>query len=165
MGNSRIDELDELDNEEDEGSASESEPGSESEPDESEDQDAATETEPESDERPSEDTETEPMSTTEDNSDEETKSESTADEESEPAYSGDDFDRETLYCLQETSERYKDAMDRYDVLVMREKIGLRNVTQRERQEAMMRMAADHPEVIAQYIVEMRGLDVDVPDSP
>ncbi|EMA43583.1 hypothetical protein [Halococcus sp. PRR34] len=164
MGNSRIDELNELDNKGDEGSASEPEP--EPEPDESEEQDAAPETEVEPDEQPSEDADSEPMSTsTEDESNDEAESESTPVEESKPAYSGDDFDRETLYCLQETSERYKDAMDRYDVLVMRNEIGLRNVTQRERQEAMMRMAADHPEVIAEYIVEMRGLDVDVPDSP
>ena len=162
---SRIDELGDLDGSDDE----ESETEEEQEPEETEsgsNPDPGPDPDPEpSDSEASDDepTESEPMSTSAEDESTETESTDTASiEESEPAYSGDDFSRQTIYRREETWNEYQDAMDELDLLLMRRKYGVRNVTGREREEAMVKLARDNPELIAEYVFAARGFDVDVP---
>ena len=162
---SRIDELGDLDGSDDE----ESETEEEQEPEETEsgsNPDPGPDPDPEpSDSEASDDepTESEPMSTSAEDESTETESTDAASiEESEPAYSGDDFSRQTIYRREETWNEYQDAMDELDLLLMRRKYGVRNVTGREREEAMVKLARDNPELIAEYVFAARGFDVDVP---
>lgn len=165
---SRIDELGDLDGSDDEESETEEEP----EPEETESE-SSPEPEPEpdpdpestTDDEPTDDepTESKPMSTSAEDESTETESTDAASiEESEPAYSGDDFSRQTIYRREETWNEYQDAMDELDLLLMRRKYGVRNVTGREREEAMVKLARDNPELIAEYVFAARGFDVDVP---
>ena len=161
---SRIDELGELDGSDDEESETEEEP----EPEETESEsnsDPEPDPEPTTDDEPTdnEPTESEPMSTSAEDESTETESTDAASiDESEPAYSGDDFSRQTIYRREETWNEYQDAMDELDLLLMRRKYGVRNVTGREREEAMVKLARDNPELIAEYVFAARGFDVDVP---
>ena len=163
----RIDELGDLDGSDDE--KSEIEEGQE--PAEAESvSNPESDLEPDPDPEPNdsegnddESMESEPMSTSAEDESTEAESTDTASiEESEPAYSGDDFSRQTIYRRDETWNEYQDAMDELDLLLMRRKYGVRNVTGREREEAMVKLARDNPELIAEYVFVARGFDVDVP---
>ena len=165
---SRIDELGDLDGSDDEESETAEEPKpeeteSESNPDPN--PDPEPEPEPTTDDEPTGDepTESKPMSTSAEDESTETESTDAASiDESEPAYSGDDFSRQTIYRREKTWNEYQDAMDELDLLLMRRKYGVRNVTGREREEAMVKLARDNPELIAEYVFAARGFDVDVP---
>ena len=164
---SRIDELGDLDGSDDEESETEEEQElaeAESEPNPESDPEPDPNPEPNDGEaNDDESTESEPMITSAEDESTEAESTDTASiEESEPAYSGDDFSRQTIYRREETWNEYQDAMDELDLLLMRRKYGVRNVTGREREEAMVKLARDNPELIAEYVFAARGFDVDVP---
>ena len=167
---SRIDELGDLDGSDDEESETEeeqepAEAKSGSNPESDPEPEPEPEPKPTTDDEPTDDepTESEPMSTSAEDESTETESTDAASiDESEPAYSGDDFSRQTIYRREETWNEYQDAMDELDLLLMRRKYGVRNVTGREREEAMVKLARDNPELVAEYVFAARGFDVDVP---
>lgn len=84
--------------------------------------------------------------------------------ETEPAFSGDDYQQRTIYSTEETWHDYTDTMDQMDLMIFRQQFDVRNVTVRERNEAMVRLARDHPELIAERVFEARGYDVNLSDE-
>ena len=122
--------------------------------------DAETETETES---------TPPMNTSEDEA-ETTTTDSTSPSppadisESEPPYSGDAYTQHTIYTMEETWNEYDDAMGQMEFLTLREQYDIRNLAARELNEAMVRLARDHPELIAERVLEARGYDIDLSDE-
>lgn len=122
--------------------------------------DAETETETES---------TPPMNMSEDEAEttttDSTPSSSPADiSESEPPYSGDAYTQHTIYTMEETWNEYDDAMGQMEFLTLREQYDIRNLAARELNEAMVRLARDHPELIAERVLKARGYDVDLSDE-
>lgn len=84
--------------------------------------------------------------------------------ETEPAFSGSDYQQRTIYSTEETWHDYTDTMDQMDLMIFRQQFNVRNVTAGERNEAMVRLARDHPELIAERVFEARGYDVDLSDE-
>lgn len=128
--------------------------------------------ESDADGKPDAETETEStpsMTTTEDES-ETTTNESASPSasvdisESEPPYSGDEYSQHTIYTMEETWNEYDDAMGQMEYMTLRQQFDIRNLAARELNEAMVRLASDYPELVAERVLEARGYDVDLSDE-
>ncbi|WP_135855068.1 hypothetical protein [Halorussus salinus] len=76
-----------------------------------------------------------------------------------PAFEFGDNLRESFYVREETMEAFEDAKDLDATRLLREH-GVRKVPTREVHDAAVRLAADNPEKLAEYILNERGIDVD-----
>lgn len=74
----------------------------------------------------------------------------------EPAFPFSDDLRESWYVRDETLTAFKDAVDIDTVRKLREH-RVRNETGRELQDAAIRVAANHPEEVAEIILDERGV--------
>ncbi len=77
----------------------------------------------------------------------------------EPAFPFVQGDMQTnVYARKETREAREEAQ-KFEVDRILHEHGVKNVAGREHHDAIFRMAADHPELWARYIMEARGLDI------
>jgi len=75
----------------------------------------------------------------------------------EPAFEYDDVKQSPLYARPEAWTALEDALDLEVVRALRE-AGVRNEAKRELHDAVLRVAADHPEEIADAVQDARGED-------
>ena len=167
---------DQDDESDEDGDGQPAEPDDTPEPDSESAPDAGDESGGESDTNgePDAETETETGSTPSMNTTEEEAETTTTDStsssppadmsESEPPYSGDAYTQHTIYTMEETWNEYDDAMERMQFMILRQQFDIRNVAARELNEAMIRLARDNPELMAERVLEARGYDVDLSDE-
>jgi hypothetical protein len=63
-----------------------------------------------------------------------------------------------IYARKETREAQEETQ-KFEVDRILHEHGVKNVAGREHHDAIFRMAADHPELWARYVMEARGLDI------
>lgn len=81
-----------------------------------------------------------------------------------PAFGYDSDMQTALYARPKTAEAFEDALE-FDVnSILKRENSVKNVAGREYGDAVLRLAADHPELVAQYVMDARGLDVDDLDN-
>lgn len=77
----------------------------------------------------------------------------------EPAFPFVQGDMQTnVYARKETREA-REETQKFEVDRILHEHGVKNVAGREHHDAIFRMAADHPELWARYVMEARGLDI------
>lgn len=81
-----------------------------------------------------------------------------------PAFAFDESKQRPLYAREESWQEFEDTLDLDVGLILRREHGLRDVPRRELHDAVLRVAAEHPEEIAAALLDSRGLDGDVPDD-
>lgn len=65
----------------------------------------------------------------------------------------------TIYVRSDIQDKWKDAKDFEVARILKREQGLRDVQGREYDDALFRLGADHPELVAKYVMEARGIDV------
>ncbi|SNZ16890.1 hypothetical protein SAMN06269185_2801 [Natronoarchaeum philippinense] len=127
----------------------------------SEDDTSSPDQVPEDDDQPAEDgigAATEPA---EDTSVDAATGESAPDESSPtngPAFPYDDVTQRPLYAREAAWNAFEDALEIEVEQTLREH-GVRDAAGRELHDAALRVAAEHPEAIADRLLELRGVDV------
>lgn len=76
-----------------------------------------------------------------------------------PAFPFDVTTQKPFYVREETWSAWSKA-ERLDVERVFVEADLEEVPKREKQDAILRLAADNPELVAEYVLEGRGIDVD-----
>lgn len=86
-----------------------------------------------------------------------------SDPREDPAFPFDQSSQQTnVYVREQSQEAWADAKDFEIKRTLRQDRDVRNVEGRELDDAMVRLAADHPDLVAAYVMDARGIDV--PDS-
>jgi|GEM_PF-414143 len=75
-----------------------------------------------------------------------------------PAFPYDDVKQRPLYAREEAWNAFEDALE-LDVERTLREYDVRDATGRELHDAALRVAAEHPEAIAEQLLELRGIDV------
>ncbi|MFC4553491.1 MULTISPECIES: hypothetical protein [Halorussus] len=78
----------------------------------------------------------------------------------EPAFPYDSNMQHAIYGRKESMDAWEDARDLDVKRILKREHGVKNAAKREIGDAVLRIAADRPELVAQYVLEARGLDVD-----
>jgi len=83
-----------------------------------------------------------------------------SDPREEPAFEFDQSSmQDNVYVRESTQDAWGDAKQ-FDVeRILKQDHGVRNVQGRELDDAMVRLAADHPELVAAYVMDARGVDL------
>ena len=66
----------------------------------------------------------------------------------------------TIYVRKDVREDWEDAKDFEVAAILKREHGVRKVAGREYDDALFRLGADHPELVAKYVMEARGIDVE-----
>lgn len=86
------------------------------------------------------------------------QADSSPDPTTDPAFPYSEVVQDARYVREETDTAWEDARDLEVERVLRQH-DVRNVAGREYDDALFRLGADHPELVAKYVMEARGLDV------
>ena len=74
-----------------------------------------------------------------------------------PAFPYDDVSQRPLYARETAWNAFEDALEIEVEQTLREH-GVRDATGRELHDAALRVAAEHPEAIADHLLELRGIE-------
>jgi len=77
----------------------------------------------------------------------------------EPAFPFVQGDMQTNVYVREETRETQDETQKFEVDRILHKHGVKNVAGREHHDAIFRLAADHPELWARYVMEARDLDI------
>lgn len=92
-------------------------------------------------------------------SDEQTEVADSVDPYEEPAFPFVQGDMQTNVYVREETRETRDETQQFEVDRILHEHGVKNVAGREHHDAIFRMAADHPELWARYVMEARGLAI------
>ena len=97
--------------------------------------------------------------TEEPKSNDQTEVEDSVDPYEDPAFPFVQGDMQMNVYVREETRETRNEIQKFEVDRILHKHGVKNVAGREHHDATFRMAADHPELWARYVMEARGLEI------